>query len=117
MGEAGKIRRKSLNSIDAQRKRIEDSFRDAYYRAERIDSNAERRAELDRLNRRLNRVNAISDRYITNIMSTKAHRNDMSEWGQSLRGGAGREERKAIVDRAKNRTYSRSVYAKNNRRK
>lgn len=118
MGEPKGIRRtKSMNDIERQRKRLESSMRDAYHNAESINSNKERQAEFDRLNARMARINAIAQRYYNNISETPEYRNAIRQWGQSMRGGAGREERRAIINSAQERQYSRARYMgrKNNR--
>ena len=120
MAEPGVIgKAKSYRDIEAQRRRIEDRMREAYYDAERIESNSERRAELARLNSRMMRVNNMATIYQNNIREQPNYQQALRAWGQTLRSGeASREERKAIIDSAQNKRYSRAVRMgrKNNRR-
>ena len=111
-----RVNGKSINSIEEQRKHLEDRMRDAYYDAERIDSNSERRAELARLNSRMRRINNLATIYSNNIMETPESMEGLQNLGWAIRVGENRQTRKAIIDSIRNRRYPKSVYAKRNNR-
>lgn len=119
---------KSINTIQSQWDRIQDAFRDSYYRAERIPDNNERDAELERLNRRLQRVNDTARRYMENINRQPDQVSANSEMWRNLDIAVhtrDAEERQAAKSRfqelgaeRRRTTYPRSVYMgrRNNRR-
>lgn len=116
-------RTKSLNMIKAQRMRIEDAFRDAYYNAEQGDYR-NLGPELERLNRRINAVNNIANRYESNIQSQPEYQSISNELRRTFReGGRSAEEARETAKRINelrekrnNLRYSRGVYMRNNRR-
>ena len=114
---------KSIETIRAQRDRILDNFRDAYYNAEN-GSPAEIDAELDRLNRRLTTMNETVNRYEENISRQPEYEAISQQLRATFRnGGRSPEEARETARRIeelramRNRLrYPRSVYARTNRR-